>query len=306
MELGRLAASMLCLALALGGCATRSARDSELTASALAAQMQRRPVVLLGEVHDNAVQHAVRAQALKQLLQSGARPALAFEQFDRERQGDIERVRREPGLPGTARVDRLVALGARSWNWTLYRPYLQLALDFDLPIVAADLSRADAMRVSQQGFGAVFDESARAALGLDRLPDELLEAQQKAIELGHCHQMPADMLADIARAQIARDATLARSIQPYLARGVVLLTGNGHARRDLGVPRYLPAAELARVISIGLLEADTPAEDVPAGAFDAVFWTAVQKRADPCATLHLKMQQQGGPGQGDRPEEPSN
>jgi len=51
---------------------------------------------VLGEIHDNAAQHAVRAQALEQLLQAGLRPALAFEQFDRERQSDIDRVRKQP------------------------------------------------------------------------------------------------------------------------------------------------------------------------------------------------------------------
>jgi hypothetical protein len=57
----------------------------------LAQVMARRPVVLLGEVHDNAAQHATRAAALRRLLAGGARPAIAFEQFDRERQADIDR-----------------------------------------------------------------------------------------------------------------------------------------------------------------------------------------------------------------------
>ena len=42
------------------------------------------PVVLLGEVHDNAAQHALRLQAFEAWLASGARPALVMEQFDRD------------------------------------------------------------------------------------------------------------------------------------------------------------------------------------------------------------------------------
>jgi uncharacterized iron-regulated protein len=275
---------------ALAACAAHPAHQGDFTAQALAAQMQRRPVVLLGEVHDNAAQHAVRAQALAQLLQGGLRPALAFEQFDRQRQADIDRVRGEAAQPAAERLDRLVALGASGWNWSLYRPFLQLALRYDLPIVAADLSRADAMRVSQQGFGALFDPSTQQQFGLDRLPEDLLRAQMQAVDEGHCHQMPQQMLPSVARAQIARDVTLAQAIRPYLQRGVILLTGNGHARRDIGVPRFLEPSERERILSIGLLEDDGQADEAPAGAFDIVFRTPVQPRADPCQSLHIKTQ----------------
>ena len=144
------------LTMLLASCAT--APPAPLSVDALADAISRRPVVLLGEVHDNATQHAVRAEALRRLLASGARPALAFEQFDRERQQDLDDARIEALSPGTGRVDHLIArAGASGWSWNFYRPYLQLAIDYGLPIVAANLSRSDAMRVAQQGFGAVFD-----------------------------------------------------------------------------------------------------------------------------------------------------
>ena len=116
-------------AVALATCAAPAVHDEELSAAALAAQMQRRPVVLLGEVHDNAQQHAVRAQALALLLQAGLRPGLAFEQFDRERQSDIDRALIQTPTDGVDRVGRLVALGGRGWNWDLYRPLLELGRD---------------------------------------------------------------------------------------------------------------------------------------------------------------------------------
>jgi uncharacterized iron-regulated protein len=275
---------------ALAACATRPAQDGAFTVQALAAQMQRRPAVLLGEIHDNAAQHAVCVKALEQVLQSGLRPALAFEQFDRESQAQIDLVRSDAAHSERERLDRLVALGAHGWDWSLYRPFLKMALQYDLPIVAADLSRSDAMRVSQEGFGVLFDPATQRQLGLDRLPEDLLLAQVRAVDEGHCHQMPEKMLPSIARAQIARDATLARAIRPYLQRGVILLTGNGHARRDIGVPRFLDPSERDRVTSIGLLEDDAGADEAPAGAFDAVFRTPVQQRDNPCETLHMKAQ----------------
>jgi len=272
-------------AAVLAACAAPEPVVDGFDAPALAAAMRERPVVLLGEVHDNAVQHAVRAQALRLLLQAGARPALAFEQFDRSQQAEIDRVVARATSSGVNAAVQLAALGAAGWDWNLYRPYLELALQYRLPIVAANLSRADAMRVSKEGLGAVFDAAGQHSLGLDRLPDDLLRAQEREVDRGHCHQMPVDMLPALARAQIARDATLALAIRPYLEMGVVLLTGNGHARRDIGVPRFLPAADRERVVSIGLIERDAPADAAPPGAFDVVFRTPVQQRVDPCLKL---------------------
>jgi uncharacterized iron-regulated protein len=273
----------------LASCATGP--PAPLSANALADAISRRPVVLLGEVHDNATQHALRAEALRRLLASGARPALAFEQFDRDRQQDLDDARIEALSPGTGRVDHLIArAGASGWSWNFYRPYLQLAIDHDLPIVAANLSRSDAMRVAQQGFGATFDVQQQAAdPPLEQLPSWFVAEHQRAVDIGHCKLIPSSMLPSLARAQIARDLTLAQTIRPYAGRGVVLLSGNGHVRNDIGVPYFLTAAERARTVTIGLLESD----DIDAGAsamyFDVVMLTPAQIRPDRCDALRKQL-----------------
>jgi len=269
--------------------AQANAPRADFTEQALVQVMARRPVVLLGEVHDNAAQHATRAAALRLLLAGGARPAIAFEQFDRERQADIDRARHEAPPAGRPLAEHVIeqARPARGWDWALYRPFVELALEYDLPIVAANLSRADAVRVATQGFAAVFDEATRARFALDALPPPLLAAHERAVDDGHCNRMPADSLPAMARAQIARDLVLAQAIRPHFARGVVLLTGNGHARNDIGIPFFLSEAERPRVITIGLLErAATDGEW--AKHFDVAFSTPVQAREDPCATIPLR------------------
>lgn len=279
------------LALCLAPSVAVLARTAlEATPEALAGEMSTRRNALLGEVHDNGVQHALRAAALRRLVEAGARPAIAFEQFDRERQPDIDRLRREQ--PGD--VDALIALGAPNWQWKHYRPFLQLAIDNGLPIVAANLSRADAVKVTMQGWGAVFDTAAQADLGLDRLPPDFVATHEDAVARGHCDLLPRDSLPAMARAQIARDIVLARSLRPYLARGVVLLTGNGHVRKDIGVPFWLNADERRDVVAIAILEFDPTISETTGEAltqhYDAIVKTAAADRPDPCEALRKRMQ----------------
>jgi uncharacterized iron-regulated protein len=256
--------------------------------AALVEAMQGHRVVLLGEVHDNAAQHDLRAAALRQLIVAGARPAIAFEQFDRDRQGDIERARRE--RPRDADYLIAQAKGAGDWNWEAYRPFVALALEYDLPIIAANLSRRDAMRVAADGWPSMFDAAARGELKLDALPANFQRSHEDAIAVGHCNLLPPEALPAQARAQIARDIVMARSITPYADRGAILLAGNGHVRRDIGVPFWLPANAARAAISIGVLESNDDGS-VPESAedFDAYVITKPAGRADPCKGLAQRL-----------------
>ena len=242
-------------------------------AAALANAIAGRRIVLLGEVHDNAAQHALRLAALRILIDKGARPAIAFEQFDRERQPDIERARREH--PHDAGYLVAQAKGSPGWNWDFYRPFVELALDYDLPIVAANLSRSEAMKIATAG-----------AVTAEPVPTKVLRGHEDAIRNGHCDLLPAEALPAMAQAQIARDRTLASALRAHAKRGVVLLTGNGHARTDIGVPYWLTSDERAASISVGLLEAG--GEEAP-DQFDAYVVTVAAQRPDPCIELRRHM-----------------
>ncbi len=255
---------------------------------ALVHAMQGHRIVLLGEVHDNAVQHALRAAALRQWVVQGARPIIAFEQFDRERQPDIERARRQ--RPADADYLIAQAKGGGDWRWESYRPFVALALEYDLPIVAANLSRREAMQVANDGWSALFDAATRSALGLDALPTAFRRKHEDAIAIGHCNLLPADALPPLVRAQMARDVVMARSIRPYVDRGVVLLAGNGHVRRDIGVPFWLPTDTARGAISIGVLERDDGSVPESAADFDAYVITERAERTDPCKELVKHLQ----------------
>src|SRR5436190_17910420 len=76
-------------------------------------RLQGDAVVMLGEVHDNAEVHRLRLELLRRAFAAGWRPAIAMEQFDRERQPDIDRARRDK--PGDAQhlIDAATAPATR-------------------------------------------------------------------------------------------------------------------------------------------------------------------------------------------------
>jgi len=246
-------------------------------------------IVLLGEVHDNAVQHRLRLEVLRRAFAAGWRPAIAMEQFDREQQVDIERARMERPLDAEYLIEKAATEHGKSingWNWEYYRPYVALALQYGVPLLAANLSRHDAQKIIELGYSAVFDDSTEHLLGLDRQRRELQVVQENEIDVGHCHALPRELLPAMARTQLARDAVMAGVLREHGAQGVVLLAGDGHARRDIGVPTWFDPTTLARVFAVGFLERGdrTP----PASAFDAVVITDAAPRADPCATLRRR------------------
>jgi uncharacterized iron-regulated protein len=268
----------LLLVLALTGCAATPMRHTWED------RLRGDTIVLLGEVHDNAEHHRQRLEVLRRAFATGWRPAIAMEQFDRERQTDIERARRERPRDAQHVIDLATPAGKANrgnWNWNFYRPFVELALEYEVPLIAANLSSADISKVVREGYAAVFDAQTLSALGLDQpVPATVQAAQEREIEVGHCNALPAKMVPVMARGQLARDAVMASIVNQRPNQGVVLLAGNGHVRRDIGVPHWLNAASRTRTLAIGFLEQSRSSQLEP--AFDAVVRTAAAVRVDPC------------------------
>ena len=272
----------LLLCAALLGCSTPAAGPRGWESA-----LRGNAVVMLGEVHDNPEQHRLRLDVLRRALAAGWRPAIVMEQFDIERQADIERARREqpqdPQHVIELAAPRAQASAAGGWNWDFYRPYVALALQYNLPLRAANLSRADAEKVVSSGYSAVFDSARLGELKLDRpIPASWQRSQEAEIDTGHCHALPATLLPAMARAQLARDAVMAQVVSEHAAQGVVLLAGDGHVRRDLGVPRWLEDALRKRLFTVGYLERGDTAQP---GAYDRIVYTAPAARTPPCEHL---------------------
>lgn len=285
-------------AACLAGCASRTpegAADASplLAADAqtlLAADAARPPAweaqlrgprrVLLGEVHDNPIGLARRTAALQRAVDAGWRPVVLMEQFDTDRQAALDDARaRAPDD-----VDAwIAAAGGSGWHWPSYRGVLLVARQAGLRVQAANLSRQETRRLVREPYDAVFGAARAAALRLDRPPPADWQAgQEDEVRRGHCNALPPAMLPGMARAQFARDAVMAEALRTAGEGGAVLLAGNGHVRRDLGVPRWWTDA--GAVLAVGYVEPD---DGMPGEAYDARVVTAPPRdgRGDPCAGL---------------------
>ena len=260
------AALLAAAALALPVPAAHAQSAPVAASGADAADAEAADVLLLGEVHDNPDGHRARFALLQARVAGGWRPAIAMEQFDRERQPDLDRAQRE--CKDAACVVAMAAPDKAGWQWDYYAPVIDLALRERLPLFAANLSRADAGKIVEHGYDTP-------------VPAGILQPQVEEVRAGHCGMLPDDMLAPMATAQVARDVAMADVVAGALAAhgadGVVLIAGNGHVRRDFGVPFWLRERGIASE-SVGFVE--DPAE---AAHFDRAETVPAFARPDPCA-----------------------
>lgn len=263
----------------VGGCAWRQV--------SVEPALRPEPVWLLGELHDSPHAHRARFRDLEQRVTAGWRPTLVMEQFDREQQPDLD-----AALARCADPQCVVrAVGGPGWDWALLTPVLALAQQHRLPVVAGNVSRADASRVVREGLSAVLSPALMQRFGLPgSLTPTVQAALEKAVDDGHCGQLPAAWVSRMAMAQVARDVWLAQLVQAHAAQGVVLLAGNGHVRHDLGVPHWLRQIGLTGVWSVGYEEpeaGDQAPQPPAAKRYDQLRSVPPHPRADPCANLRM-------------------
>lgn len=267
---------------------------STLSDTQLAGRLAGARFVLLGELHDNPEHHRWRVRLVEAMHARNPDIGIAMEQIDRERQGALDAAIGS-GAGTKALLQAIGAIGS-GWQWEHYEPFLDLAVTLRLPLVGANLSRARAREVVAGGHAAL-GPARSEVLGIDAVwtprHDGALRAE---IVASHCGIDPGTMLPGLVAAQRARDAEMADAMVGMPARLVVMLAGNGHVRRDRGVPLYLAHREPASagaIVSVGLVEVEPgrdradlyEAASAAAPVYDVLRFTPVAVRDDPCRAL---------------------
>ncbi len=232
-------------------------------------------VVIIGELHDNPFHHTYQTQALHALHPK----AVVFEMLTPQEAQRLANVPRAPGAMRDASAD---------FHWSNIADYADV-LAASPVIVGAALSREDMRAAFTDGAADVFGTDA-SAYGLTKPLKPAEQDTRQALQFdAHCGALPLEMMAGMVDAQRLRDAVFARAVIAAVETyglPVVLITGNGHARLDWGVPVYLQQARPnLSVASIGQGEEGAP----PAGQFSVIISDAqAPVRGDPCDAFKAK------------------
>ncbi len=265
-----------------------SGNNSFISAEELAQISQSASYLILGEKHDNPDHHALQLAFVNLLLDNDKLGQLTFEMMESDSQDLLDQIQEEE-LGSIEELKEYLDWDEEGWDWSFYGPLLQAAYSADIPLAAGNITNARMGEVyglesSPDEFD-VLDELTFAQLNLD-------------IDESHCGLLPESQFPAMVRVQQARDYSMASSLaEPSNGSVVALITGNYHARKDLGVPNYLVAQHnnlsMDDIVSIGFMEV-SPEELNPTAylqqygevaAFDFIWFTPVISEEDYCASL---------------------
>jgi uncharacterized iron-regulated protein len=237
-------------------------------------------IVVLGEIHDNPAHHAEQARVVAEV-----RPkAVVWEMLSPAQWAAAQAVDRTDAAAFEA------ALGWEAAGWpdfSMYHPiFLAAGQATHVPAaVPRDLLRramADGALAALPPQSASLFDVTRALPALTAEDQAAREAEQAA---AHCNALPDNLLPGMVEAQRLRDAAMAAAALEALADfgpPVVIITGSGHARTDVGIPAMIRAARPdVSLWSLGQLEADPG----PGAPYDAIHVTDPTPRDDPCAAF---------------------
>lgn len=224
-------------------------------------------VLFLGEIHNDAVAHALQAQFVEQL--AGEREVrLGLEMVETDVQTVLDEY-----LAGLIRERDWLAAG-RPWaNYSDYRPLVETARRQGAPVVGTNAPGRYVSLISRRGPAALdsLSEAARAWLPpLPVAPPSSALADKFTALMGGMAHGSGPSIDGMLAAQNLRDATMAWRIAGALRPpGALVLHVNGsfHSEGGLGIPehlaRYAPDAR-ALVVTMRPVE-DLGAAPEPAG-----------------------------------------
>ena len=269
--------AILVCVLTVTAAAARPGLAGDLLTEDVIATVQDADVVILGEVHDNPRHHLIQAEALKAMSPS----AVVWEMVTEEgAQRLAQKAASDPEELG-----RILRWAESGWPpLSMYYPVFQAS---GAPVYGAMVPRAAARAAMERGAAtALGADAARYGLNVALPPQE--QAAREADQLAaHCNALPAELLPQMVSIQRLRDAVLARAVVRAMEETggpVAVITGNGHARKDRGIPTFLARLQPGwKVVAVGQSE-----DGVISGDFDLVIDSPAVEREDPCKAFEVQ------------------
>jgi uncharacterized iron-regulated protein len=257
---------------------------STVSVPALISVLARSDIAVLGEIHDNPRHHQLRAQLLRQL--PAASKTVVAEHLNW----------RERFEPQAELLTGLQAAGfdSQGWGWPLHQPLFESVKAMKMPLIGGNLPGESIKEVFKTQ-GQSLPDPVRSLLLKAPFEPQQRQALHEEIDQGHCGAMPKTMLEGMAAVQRGRDAAMAEVALAHLPS--IVVAGNGHAWKHLGVPFIVyKAAPQLRSVSVLFMEWDESRPSAEKQAFlaeltlqaDYVWLTPPHERKDDCESFRQK------------------
>ena len=241
--------------------------------------------VILGEKHDNPDHHSLQRYVLSQLAARSSVDSVSFEMLDSSQQIAVDSLT-SANISSLEELGNALGWNEQGWDWAFYGPIIQDSLLSGAAVRSANISSDEMMAVYA-------DQSYSAAEGI--LGESQVQRLHQEIDESHCGMLPESQFPAMVAVQQARDAAMAQSLlsDGEGFNGVrVLLAGNFHARRDLGVPNYV-GTEHGELITVAFLEVSPESDQAreylesfsATTSYDYVWFTPALPAQDYCASL---------------------
>jgi uncharacterized iron-regulated protein len=195
--------------------------------------------IFVGEEHGSRVSHRAELTILKGLVERDSNLVLALEMFERDVQDILDAY-----LKGDISEKKFLKQ-SRPWpNYQKdYRPLIKFAKRKRVPVIAANIPRRAAAAVAKE------NKVSPVVMGEDRiyLPKAVhLKSKEyynrfvsSLEEMPHFTPMKGINVDGLYKAQVLKDAVMAASVEPFIARRILFCCGHFHSDYHLGIPYQL-------------------------------------------------------------------
>jgi len=247
--------------------------------------------LLIGEKHDNPDHHQIEQLILESIAQP-EQTRIVFEMLNYQQNDALRLLSSDDSL---SQIKTKLEWNDKSWSWLDYGPLIQVGLIQQSEIIAGNLPRETLLSIYQQGTAELSNSQRFSTFG--KIPESVRERILTQVFDSHCQTMAKERLSPMVDIQIARDASMAFSLSDDLkaTETAVLISGNFHNRKDLGVPLHLnildPKKNHTLVIALLEVEQDRiePGDYTSiAESADYIWFTPKFSDQDYCAELRAR------------------
>ena len=220
---------------------TRVGDGQPVSLQQLCAKAEAADLVMIGEVHDQTAHHDLQLEVIRQLKARKLPLAVGVEVMQSDNQKELDAF-----LAGTMSEADFQPVFARNWSydWRLYRDIFLFARDNKIPMIALNVPKELAIKVSRQGYAALTAEEHRklpegTTCDLNNPHTEFLKQSFGEIFKRSARGRVFDYFCE---AQTLRNSGMATNISLYRKKApktkIVALTGIWHGVKN-AIPEQL-------------------------------------------------------------------